>query len=638
MKRFFLIFLLFICCISSYAHKKYKNSINDDIYNKVSPNSTKVSINTETALKICEIDTTIVVAVIDDGVDFNHEDLVGCILDGYTVGHAYGKGSPLNPDYSCCKGHGTACAGIIAALNNSIGITGIASGVKILPINVQPYAVTGDSLLGHGTGHQIAEAIKWASSRADILCCSWGWSNKSAEISNAIKYALKNGRNGKGNIVIAASGDYSNVFSDISFPGNMDGVITVANVDDYGVIVASCQHGKSMDLVAPADNILTTDRMGNLGYTSDNYCHVSGSTIACSQVAGVAALILSTNPSLPSSLVTAILQQTAQDLGATGWDEIYGYGLVDAKQAVTKALYYKFHIIGPSIVSTKATYTVNGLTNDTYVTWSQIGNSYTEADYRPSLTANQPQANAVTVNNYNKKPFSVILQATIHSYNNLFKPYTIQMPITGDGPLNGIYQEVKLDGTKGFTTPLMVVEPGYEDEECENYASPASDVFVWSNNFVGRNVSYTSPQGSGYCNVSDGMIRFEMPNLSQGQVMTFTVSGGGLSSSYQFRFASSGSSLYGALSINPHGDNKYIISINDVESTSLKKTEKTIMATESPNEWTLEIYDVIGGNKVIQTNVTGNSFIFDTSTLRSGMYAVRARYNGQTYSGKLTVK
>lgn len=62
------------------------------------------------------------------------------------------------------------------------------------------------------------------------------------------------------------------------------------------------------------------------------------------------------------------------------------------------------------------------------------------------------------------------------------------------------------------------------------------------------------------------------------------------------------------------------------------------MATESPNEWTLEIYDVIGGNKVIQTNVTGNSFIFYTSTLRSGMYAVRARYNEQTYSGKLTVK
>lgn len=607
-----------------------------------------IDINVEPAWGLAEGNSNITVAVIDEGVERNHEDMSGCVLEGYTVGNSTGFGEPQNAfgNTNGCKGHGTACAGIIAAQNNNIGIHGIASGVNILPVNIAPnYAGTGSS--GFAESVQIAEAIDWAAARADVLSCSWGTStsnNISSNITTSITQARMQGRNGKGCIVVFSSGNNHPNINDVSFPGNLDGVITVGAINKNGNIWNYSQRGSSMDLVAPSGNvnlggdITTTDRMGNLGYDNGNYTSLFGGTsAACPQVAGVAALMLSANPQLTENQVRTILQETARDLGTRGWDTTYGYGLVDAYSAVKNAI-GPTQIIGPSIVSTKATYTVNGLTNDTYVTWSQIGNSYTEADYRPSLTANQPQANAVTVNNYNKKPFSVILQATIHSYNNLFKPYTIQMPITGDGPLNGIYQEVKLDGTKGFTTPLMVVEPGYEDEECENYASPASDVFVWSNNFVGRNVSYTSPQGSGYCNVSDGMIRFEMPNLSQGQVMTFTVSGGGLSSSYQFRFASSGSSLYGALSINPHGDNKYIISINDVESTSLKKTEKTIMATESPNEWTLEIYDVIGGNKVIQTNVTGNSFIFDTSTLRSGMYAVRARYNGQTYSGKLTVK
>ncbi len=473
MKRFFLISLLFICCILSYAHKDYKNQINDDIYNynNVSLSSTKVSINTEAALKICEIDTTIVVAIIDDGVDFNHEDLVGCILDGYTVGYAYGNGSPLNLDYLCCKGHGTACAGIIAALNNSIGITGIASGVKILPINVQPYAVTGDSLLGHGTGHQIAEAIKWASSRADILCCSWGWSNESAEISNAVKYAMKNGRNGKGNIVIAASGDYSNVFSDISFPGNMDGVITVANVDNYGVIVASCQHGKSMDLVAPADNILTTDRMGNLGYTSDNYCHVSGSTIACSQVAGVTALMLSANPQLTGSQVRTILQETATDLGTTGFDTTYGYGLVNAEAALKKILSL-VKIEGKYMFCTSASYSISNLPVGYDVEWStssSICSVSTGADCSKCLVTKE-NADA---------PFYGTLTAVL-KYKGA-AVHTITKDIISHGKFYGTYSQ-----TLGAANPQVdvVVQP-----ERPYWVQKSSRVTITSDNFREMNIT-----------------------------------------------------------------------------------------------------------------------------------------------------
>jgi len=398
-----------------------------------------------------------------------------------------------------------------------------------------------------------------------------------------------------------------------------------------------------MDLVAPSGDysgdIVTTDRTGNLGYDNGNYTFTfNGTSAACPQVAGVAALMLSANPQLTESQVRTILQQTARDLGTAGWDATFGYGLVDAAKAVERVLHVPACIIGPGIVSDRATYTVSDRLPDTYVTWSQKGNTYTEWDERPSLSVDQPQANAVTVNNYRHKPFSIILQATIHSNNNLFKPYTLELPITGDGFLSGIYKEVKLDGTQGLSTPLVVVEPGYEDEECENYASPASDVFVWSNNFVGRNVTYTSPQGSGRCTVSDGMIRFEMPNLNYGEVMTFTVSGGSVSSSYQFRFASSGGSMYGALSVTPSENNEYIISINETENADLKKSEKSTLTAGSQNIWTLEIYDAMGASKVLHVNVTGNSYTLDTSAMHSGIYALRATFNGKMYSGKLAVK
>lgn len=76
----------------------------------------------------------ITVAVIDTGVEHNHEDLLN-VLDGYTVQYSTGKGDPVNPNLND-DAHGTACAGIIGGANNSIGIRGIASNVKILPVNV----------------------------------------------------------------------------------------------------------------------------------------------------------------------------------------------------------------------------------------------------------------------------------------------------------------------------------------------------------------------------------------------------------------------------------------------------------------------------------------------------------------------
>jgi len=269
-----------------------------------------------------------------------------------------------------------ACAGIIGATNNSIGIRGVASNINILPVNIVPDYVTLDYQNrvvsgGFGSNIEIAEAIKWAWQRADILSCSWGGGPASNDITSAINNARRYGRNGKGCVVVFASGNGYPSIKDVSFPGNVDGVITVGAIDNRGVIRNYSQRGASMDLVAPSGgspgDVVTTDRMGDLGYYTGNYyLKFNGTSAACPQVAGVAALMLSANPALTEAQVRTILQNTAKDLGAPGFDHTYGYGLIDAYKAVNSV----FAISGPFVVCSQETYTIQDLPSGTSIQWS----------------------------------------------------------------------------------------------------------------------------------------------------------------------------------------------------------------------------------------------------------------------------
>lgn len=144
-----------------------------------------VDINIENAWNIASnLGNNIIVAVIDEGVEHNHEDLPN-ILDGYTANYANENGNPINATTNSPKAHGTACAGIISAENNTIGIRGIASNAQILPINICPNDYFANDL-------EIAKAIRWASERADVLSCSWGGNGgSSVSISEALRMLLR---------------------------------------------------------------------------------------------------------------------------------------------------------------------------------------------------------------------------------------------------------------------------------------------------------------------------------------------------------------------------------------------------------------------------------------------------------------
>ncbi len=274
--------------------------------------SGQYDINVEPAWKLQNGISDIVVAIIDSGVESDHPDLSGRVMQGYTVGNTSGYGYPQNVNVFDSKAHGTACAGIVGANDDSLGIKGVTSNVRILPVNIIPYYASGffyntipiTTNEGFAVSSDIGIAIQWAADRADVLSCSWKC-GESNYINSAIQYARTDGRSGKGCVVAFSSGNDFTTETDVSFPANVNGVLTVGAVYRDGMITSYSQRGTSMDLVAfGGDNdIVTTDRMGDLGYNpnpdsaitdlSDTNCtkFFGGTSAACPQVAGVAALI-----------------------------------------------------------------------------------------------------------------------------------------------------------------------------------------------------------------------------------------------------------------------------------------------------------------------------------------------------------
>lgn len=441
-------------------------------------NSGEYDINVVPAWGITTGTENITVAVIDEGIDHNHEDLSGSLLQGLTIGSNNNYGAPLNENLFTYKGHGVVCAGIIGARNNDKGILGVAHGVKILPVNVAPYEAQGDTLSGISFDDgwtlfdsDIAYAIQWAAERSDVLNLAWGRYNENSSIISAINNAMINGRNGKGCIVVAASGNsYQYNPSTIDFPARMGGVIAVGAIKRDGSIQEYCQRSSALDLVAPSGlpkmqgDVVTTDRMLINGYNPHwvpsgtdlldyNYTQKFGGTsAACAEVSGVAALLLSLNPNLTNSEVRNILFSTAHDLGPTGKDNTFGYGLVDAYAALKVV---NSSISGKTVICDTANYVISGLPSNYTINWS-INNSNFSIS---------PSGNQCLVTFTGTPQYSVAnLTATVSWSGTTIKTLTKRIVMHGTDLLvdgwqigsyspNGTYPDVE------FTIPNNIIMP-----------------------------------------------------------------------------------------------------------------------------------------------------------------------------------
>ena len=262
------------------------------------------------------------VAVLDEGVDLNHPDLVNNLLPGFDATGNGSNGAPQDDD-----AHGTACAGIIAATgNNGIGISGVAPNCQIIPVRMIINGII-------DSDEWAADGINWAwQNGADILSNSWRFGTQSNLITTAINNAINNGRDGLGCPVLFAAGNFN---SGVVYPASLPNTIAVgamsmcnerkrsssnSNNVNQGVSTdtqgTSCDgedwwgscFGNELDIVAPGVKILTTDISGQDGYESGDYTDFNGTSSACPHAAGVMALILSVKSCLTQIDARRILE------------------------------------------------------------------------------------------------------------------------------------------------------------------------------------------------------------------------------------------------------------------------------------------------------------------------------------------
>lgn len=247
------------------------------------------------------------VAVVDTGVDYNHEDLSGKIIKGKDV--ADNDNDPM--DGGTNKSHGTHVAGIIAAsVNNGKGIAGISWGSKILAVKIYK-----DS--GGGASHTtLAAGIKYAADQGvKIINYSNGGSDSSTK-HDAVKYATN-----KGVLFVAAAGNSGS--STKEYPGGYAEAFTVGNTTSTDSRSSSSNYGSWVNIAAPGSGILST-------VPDNKYANKSGTSMATPYVAGAAAGVWSRHPSWTAVKVRERLERTTKPLPGLQ----LGAGRIDLFEAV----------------------------------------------------------------------------------------------------------------------------------------------------------------------------------------------------------------------------------------------------------------------------------------------------------------
>ena len=297
-------------------HSENEQTITENITPKeVTPNDKDFNaqyylreVNAQKAWGIT-VGDSLLVGVLDTGVDGSHPDLNGKISSG--------TGSK-DLDLNDTIGHGTEVSGIIAAnTNNNQGIAGVSWNTKILSIKItDEYGQARVSNVVTALDQAYANGVK-------IIHISLSTNQFSQTLKNAIQEAQDRG------ILIVSTAGNSGI-EELRYPAAFDGVIGVGAVDESRQKEFYSTTGEHVSLVAPGAAIYTTS-------INSTYNQVTGTSFAAPQISGAAALIWSIAPNLTNTEVRDILINSANDLGDPGKDKEYGYGLLNIEKAVELA-------------------------------------------------------------------------------------------------------------------------------------------------------------------------------------------------------------------------------------------------------------------------------------------------------------
>jgi hypothetical protein len=272
------------------------------------------------------------VAILDTGIDYDHPDLHDNYMGG--IDYVNDDDDPMDD-----RGHGTHCAGIVAAVDNGMGVIGAAPEVSL-------YGVKMLDSEGHGSYSDLIAGIEWSvNNDMQVISMSISGGSPSQALQDACDAASNSGV-----LLVASAGNNGNPWmppggwDNVGYPAKYESVIAVAATDSMDERPYWSSTGASVELAAPGVDINST-------YWDDTYATIDGTSMACPHVSGTAALILATPEDTArdadndgtyetngdgvwtNNEVRAILQATADDLGDPGRDNSYGFGLVNASKA-----------------------------------------------------------------------------------------------------------------------------------------------------------------------------------------------------------------------------------------------------------------------------------------------------------------
>ena len=276
-----------------------------ELFNKSENKNWNISaINAPYAWRYTCYGNDIKIAMIDSGI-YAHPYLKNCLLKGYNF-----INNSINTNDTI--GHGTFVASIISAESNPNYVTGVSPKAKIIPLkcfdnNYSTKVAT------------IAEAIYAAVDKykCDIINMSFGLSNDSLTLKNAIEYALS-----ENVILIAAVGNRGT--SKLQYPAAYEGVIGVGSINAAYEHSEFSQFNDSVDIVAPGEDLC--------GILVNGFELNSGTSFSAPHVSAAAAIALCIDDTITPLQFNKLLQSTSHDLGESGYDEYYGYGLLDIEK------------------------------------------------------------------------------------------------------------------------------------------------------------------------------------------------------------------------------------------------------------------------------------------------------------------
>ncbi|KUG03768.1 hypothetical protein ASZ90_018803 [hydrocarbon metagenome] len=357
------------------------------------------------------------VAVIDTGIYHSHSDLNANYRGGYDF--VNNDSDPLDDN-----GHGTHVAGIIAAEDDNSGVVGVAPQASLYALKVLDAS-------GSGYVSNIILALDWCCTNGeiDVINMSLGAAVDAAGFHDAVIRAYE-----AGIVIVAAagnSGKYNGKGDSIEYPARYEEVIAVGAVDSSDIRAYFSSTGPLLELAAPGVSILSCVPGG--------YGYKSGTSMASPYVAGTAALILAGNPGISPTSLRQLLRDTADELGPAGFDTLYGYGLVDADEAVVPA--------AAGSISGMVSNGTQGIGGATVTTGAKTVTSNADGSY--AITGLAPGDYTVTASAEGYG--SATDNAAVVSGQSTTLDFTLSPLVVENGSISGIVRNESSAGIPGVT-------------------------------------------------------------------------------------------------------------------------------------------------------------------------------------------